>query len=115
MRDSTGPIYVCDRRSLGVQILTAAGVKVAKNGIFDRGWVALGGSLTFCAVGICTLFEGFVSGDISQHRAYICETYWGPIKNWENFKKCQKGHIRMATFRAGGGSGNFLFGGNITH
>jgi len=66
-----GLVNALHPRSVGVQISKAARGKVAKNGISDCGWVALGGSLNFCAVGISNVFAGFVSRDIWQHRSCI--------------------------------------------
>jgi len=71
----SGPIYVLDRRSVGAQISTAAGGKVAKNGISDCGLVAFDGSLNFCTIGISNIFVGYVSRVIWQRETYICETY----------------------------------------
>ena len=90
LRVSWGPVYILDRRSMGVQISRGAGGKVAKNGTFDSGWVTFSGSLTFCVVGISIIFAGNVSRDISQHDAYICETSWWRIKKLGTFKKVQK-------------------------
>jgi len=53
-----GLVNALHPRSVGVQISKAARGKVAKNGISDCGWVALGGSLNFCAVGISNVFAG---------------------------------------------------------
>jgi len=75
---------------VGVQILAVAGGKVAKNGISDGGWVSFAGSQNFSTIGISNIFAGYVSWDMWQPETYICETFWGVLKNWGTFKKVQK-------------------------
>jgi len=65
---SLGPVYELESRS------RVAGVKIAKNGMSDCGWVDLGGSLLNCATGNFNIFGGYVSRHIWQHHTYIYET-----------------------------------------
>ena len=48
--------------------------KVAKNGLAVWRCIALSGSQIFCNVGIFNFFADYVSRDICQQLAYICET-----------------------------------------
>jgi len=66
-----GPIYDLVPGLVGVQISRTAGVKVAKNGMSNCGWVGLGVCVPNCATGISNIFAGFVRRDIWQHRRCI--------------------------------------------
>ena len=59
---SLGPVYCLNPRSEGLQISRVALSKVAKNGISDCGWVALGGSTHFCTVVISNIFAFVLAG-----------------------------------------------------
>ena len=90
LRVSFGPIYGLVPGSVGVQISRAAGVKVAKNGMSDCGWIALGGSLPNCATDISNIFASFVRRDIWQHRRCIFGSLYWRIKKLGAFKKLPK-------------------------
>ena len=90
LRVSVGAIYGLVPWLVEVQISRAAGVKVAKNGMSECGWVALVGCVPNCATGISNIFAGFVRRDMWQHRRCIFGSFYWRIKKLGAFKKLPK-------------------------